>query len=124
MSDQRGLFNAMRAALVALMLTVATQAGAGFIMDRNAWHDMVDDSLVQKGYAMGAFDQLTTKYKGVKKSQIEAINKIHECAKKMELSADILVDIINSHYTDLENWQHPANIALQTGLVQVCRTKD
>ena len=61
----------MRAILTALMLTVATQAGAGFIMDRNAWHDMVDGSLVQKGYAMGAFDQLTTKYKGVKKAKLK-----------------------------------------------------
>ena len=114
----------MRAALIALLFMISSQAGAGFVIDRNAWHDMVDGSLVQKGYAMGAFDQLTTKYKGAKKSQIEAINKIDECAKKMNFSADILVDIINSHYIDLENWQHPANIALQTGLVQVCRTKD
>ena len=114
----------MRAVPIALMLTVATQAGAGFVIDRNVLYDMVDGSLVQKGYAKGAFDQLTTKYKGVKKSQIEAINKIDECAKKMNFSADILVDIINSRYTDLENWQHPANIALQTGLVQVCKTKD
>ena len=114
----------MRALLVALMLMFGSQVWAGFVIDRNTWHDMVDGSPAQKGYALGAFDQLTTKYKDTKKSQIEAINKIHECAKKMELSADILVDIINSHYTDLENWQHPANIALQTGLVQVCRTKD
>ena len=42
----------------------------------------------------------------------------------MNFSADILVDIINSYYIDLENWQHPANIALQKGLVQVFRTKD
>ena len=114
----------MRAILTALLLTIATQVGAGFVIDRNAWHDMVDGSLVQKGYAMGAFDQLTTKYKGVKKSQIEAINKIDECAKKMNFSADILVDIINSHYTDFENWQHSVNIALQKGPVQVCKTKD
>ena len=114
----------MRALLVALMLMFGSQVWAGFVIDRNTWHDMVDGSPAQKGYALGAFDQLTTKYKGVKKSQIEAINKIDECAKKMNFSADILVDIINSHYTDLENWQHPANIALQKGLVQVFRTKD
>ena len=99
----------MRAILTALLLTIATQVGAGFVIDRNAWHDMVDGSPAQKGYALGAFDQLTTKYKG---------------AKKMNFSADILVDIINSHYTDLKNWQHSANIALHKGLVQVCRTKD
>ena len=61
----------MRAALIALMLTFGSQAGAGFVIDRNNWHDMVDGSLVQKGYAMGAFDQLTTKYKGVKKAKLK-----------------------------------------------------
>ena len=62
----------MRALLVALLLTVATQAVAGFVIDRNTWHDMVDGSPAQKGYAMGAFDQLTTKYKGVKKTKLNS----------------------------------------------------
>ena len=60
----------MRALLVALMLMIGPQVWAGFVIDRNTWHDMVDGSLAQKGYTMGAFDQLTTKYKGVKKSKL------------------------------------------------------
>ena len=48
------------------------------------------------------------------------LNPIHQMPG---LNSHDLADLINSHYQDLENWQHSANVALQEGLVKVCKTK-
>ena len=47
MSDQRGLFNAMRAALVAMMLMIGSQAGAecGTLCDWDWWKTATEAGL-------------------------------------------------------------------------------
>ena len=69
------------------------------------------------------FDQITQRYQGVKKGWGVWIRKINKCALEMKFTGHDLADLINSHYRDLANWQHSANVALQEGLVKVCKTK-
>ena len=113
----------MRFILTALILTFATQVAAGYINDRNEWNKTAKDKSFQAAYAMGAFDQITQKYHGAKKGWGVWIKKINKCALEMKFTGHDLADLINSHYQDLENWQHSANVALQEGLVKVCKTK-
>ena len=109
----------MRFIFTALILTFATQAAAGFLVDRNDWNRMSLSS--QNFYAMGNFDQIivdiTNDAKRVKKMK----DKIEKCALEMNLQSTDLVDIVNAHYQDLENWQHPPNVALLLGLGKVCK---
>ena len=72
---------------------------------------------------MGVFDQITQRYHGAKEGWVVWIRKINKCALEMKFTGHDLADLINSHYQDLENWQHSANVALQEGLVKVCKTK-
>jgi hypothetical protein len=46
--------------------------------------------------------------------------KLHICVSDMKLTDFALVDVVDSHYTDLEQWADPANIALRIGLLKVC----
>ena len=60
----------------------------------------------------------------IRKKEEYMDKKINKCALEMKLTGPDLADLINSHYQDLENWQHSANVALQEGLVKLCKTKE
>jgi hypothetical protein len=44
-----------------------------------------------------------------------------KCVMEEDVKAGDLIDIIDNHYTNLENWTDPPHIALRLGLLKVCR---
>ena len=42
-------------------------------------------------------------------------------SRDMAITDIALMEIVDSHYTDLENWGDSANIALRQGLFKVCK---
>ena len=49
--------------------------------------------------------------------------KITDCAYNMKLTGSDMKDVIDTHYSELENWQNPPNFALRLGLQKVCQVK-
>lgn len=49
--------------------------------------------------------------------------KITDCVYNMKLTGSDMKDVIDTHYSELENWQNPPNIALRLGLQKVCQVK-
>ena len=110
----------MRIILAVVLMIISTQASSvGFLADRQDWEK--HSGLAQIGYAMGALDEMI-QYMPYDTPEVTAIkDQLIACIVKMQLDSNTLPDIIETHYSDLGNWQDPPQIALRIGLLKVCK---
>ncbi|MDA9795757.1 hypothetical protein N9C22_05860 [Paracoccaceae bacterium] len=106
--------------LAASLLTlIGTQASAAFLTNRQQWNDA--NPVIKKGFVHGVFAEMIEIWLEDKSRIINLKAKVHRCAGDMALTDKALVEIVDNYYTDLENWSHPANVALRLGLAKVCK---
>ena len=105
--------------LAASLLTlIGTQASAGFLTNRQEWNNASHNQ--KAGFVQGVFSEMVMNWTTDSKTITDLKAKLHICVSDMKLTDLALVDVVDSHYTDLEQWADPANIALRIGLLKVC----
>ena len=109
----------MRTIMISLLLAFATQAVAGFVINRQKWQGLGAFPGYQNGYALGVYDQFTQRYVGAETDNAMRF-QITKCSKDLGLTSLDFVDIINNQFTNLENWKMPPYMALAAGLIEVC----
>ena len=78
---------------------------------------------ILRQYAQGAFDEMTLVMTTDPDKITRWKNKVLNCAVNMKLTANNMIEVINTHYSELENWQYPPHIALRQGLQKVCQVE-
>ena len=95
---------------------LATAAQAGFINNKSTWDSLSWE--VKQGYAMGKFDDLVMGSYNDGAREKRRKEAFRECAYRIKLTAQDMVEIINTEYKDLASWQFPP--LLMKGLCTVC----
>lgn len=104
----------------AFLIMIFTQASsAGFLRDRQDWEKQSGQA--QIGYAMGVLDEMIQHMYHDTPDTTSDKDQLVACIVKLQLDSEALSDIIESHYSDLGNWQDPPKIALRIGLMKVCK---
>jgi len=105
--------------IVSLSMLIGTQASAVFFPNRQAWDGA---SYVEKrGFVQGVFDEMLEVWSTDTQDTMARKRKVYRCAADMALTDTSLVEIVDSHYSNLENWGDSANIALRLGLFKICK---
>lgn len=105
--------------LVSLLTLIGSQASAAFLTNRQEWNDA--NSVIKKGFVQGVFAEMIEIWLSDQSEIILLKQKVYRCARDMAMTDIALMEIVDSHYTDLENWGDSANIALRQGLFKVCK---
>ena len=112
----------MRAALIALILMFGSPASAGYFLNKKAEWDKLNFE-AKHHYAIGIFDGLFIVWLGDTDSWQKRKKVISKCAVELELTPKSLVDILDIHYQELDNWEDQPRLALCKGLLKVCKSK-
>ena len=102
-----------------LLMFIGSQASAAFLNNRQEWNDAT--TLQKIGFVQGVFAELVTIWTTDSESIATQKTKLNKCAVEMGLTSSSMVDIVDKHYDDLENWSQRANIALRLGLLKICK---
>ena len=106
--------------LAASLLTfIGSQASAGFQSNRGDWNDL--PSAQKVGFVQGVLTEWMQRFTSDSESIIAQKEKVSRCVIDEDFRGSDLVDIIDGHYTNLENWTDPPHIAVRVGLLKVCR---
>lgn len=114
----------MRLAALALSfaLTVTQATASDYIVNKGAWERLSDDA--QLGYALGALDQFSAiGALDLQRPDGTSANAdwIYACRDDLLIFGVHLVEIIETEYETLENWDRPPWAMLLSGLRKVCR---
>ena len=104
---------------VSLLTLIGTQASAGFLTNRQEWNNASETKKL--GYVQGVYSEMTLVWPSDTQDTLARKRAKKNCAQDLGLTDRALVEIVDSHYTDLENWTDPANIALHFGMVKICK---
>ena len=106
--------------LAASLLTfIGSQASAGYFDNRGDWKDLPQAQKV--GFVQGVLTEWMQKYT-TDSTDISSLKEdVQRCVLEEEFKGSDLIDIIDNHYTNLENWTNSPHIALRIGLLKVCR---
>ena len=105
--------------IVSLLMLIGTQASAGYFSNRGDWKDLPEAQ--KAGFGQGVLSQYLQTFKNDSAAVIAEKEEIANCVIDEDFRASDLVDIIDSHYTNLENWTDAPHNALRIGLLKVCR---
>lgn len=106
--------------LAASLLTfIGSQASAGYFDNRGDWKDM--PRWEQIGFVQGVLSQALQRFQNDSAEVLAEKEEIARCVLDEDFSASDLVDIVDGHYTNLENWTNPPHVALSLGVGKVCR---
>jgi hypothetical protein len=104
---------------VSLLTLIGTQASAAFPTNRQNWDEL--PQMYKFGFAVGVYMEMSQGYV-FDSPEADKVSDIYfECVRDLQINAGSMVKIIDTFYSELENFSEPANLALVHGLAKVCK---
>ncbi|MFY0634783.1 MAG: hypothetical protein JXQ91_13300 [Vannielia sp.] len=108
----------MKPLLFALAALTPTATWAGYIQNKGMWDEL--SAHKKHGYVMGFMDSYLTRY--VRSDRQWSVQGYYEqCLIDLDIRSDDLVEVVETTYSDLENWDKSADKMLAQGIYKVCK---